>query len=119
MLLVQRSEHALRPAPAIRPGEPLWKIAPTHDENGTALCDFMMLMPKLKSRQAEYIQHTQSHLAAVLSCYPEVVFANLDMRLNLLWVSHRHRRGLMGEMVTAIRLQVPEAVLVAHHHTSV
>jgi hypothetical protein len=44
-----------------------------------------------------------------------VVFANIDLELNVLWVSHRHRNGLMLEIANLIRLQVPEALLVAHN----
>ena len=119
MQLVKQLACAHPSIATFRPGEPLWKIAPTHDENGAFLCDFMMLIPKLKTRATDRIEHTQKSLTTVLNRYPEVVFANLDMQLNLLWVSHRHRAGLMSEMVAAIRQRVPEAVLVAHHHTSV
>jgi hypothetical protein len=98
----------------MQPGVPLWKLAPTRDEQGTRLCDFMVLIPRLKTRQSFYIGNVQSHIATVLERHVEVVFANMDLKLNLLWVSHRYRSGLMLEIISAIRLQVPEAVLVAH-----
>ena len=79
------------------------------------MCDFMVLIPSLKSRQAVYIGNVHSHIAVTLERYREVVFANMDMGLNVLWVSHRYRRGLMVEILSAIRLGVPEAVLVAHN----
>lgn len=115
MRLVQHRGCLLKSARSIVPGEPLWKIAPTHDENGIYLCDFMVLIPKLKSRSGAYIQHAQSHIAGVLAQHSEVVFANLDMQLNILWISHHFRVGLMVEIISAIRQQVPEAVLVAHN----
>lgn len=115
MKLVQHQSHVPRTGCLMAPGEPLWKIAPTRDEDGTTLCDFMVLVPKLKSRQPLYIRHAQSHIASVLAHYSEVVFANMDMELNVLWVSHRYRSGLMLEIVAAIRQLVPEAVLVAHN----
>lgn len=99
----------------MQPGVPLWKLAPTRDEDGALLCDFMVLIPNLKSRQAVYIGNAQSHIATVLGRYAEVVFANMDMKLNILWVSHRFRRGVMAEIIAAIRIGVPEAVLVAHN----
>lgn len=99
----------------MQPGVPLWKLAPTRDEEGVRLCDFMLLIPRLKSRSVLYIGNAQFHIAAVLERHHEVVFANMDMKLNLLWVSHRYRSGLMLEIVSAIRLEVPEAVLVAHN----
>lgn len=97
----------------MQPGVPLWKLAPTRDETGARLCDFMVLIPRLKFRQAVYIDNAQRHMAGVLKQYDEVVFANMDLKLNLLWVSHRYRARLMLEIVDAIRQQLPEAVLVA------
>jgi hypothetical protein len=99
---------------AMQPGVPLWKLAPTRDEQGVRLCDFMVLIPRLKSRHPSYIGSAQNYIAGVLKRYEEVVFANMDLKLNLLWVSHRYRAGLMLEIINAIRLQIPEAVLVAH-----
>jgi hypothetical protein len=99
----------------MQPGVPLWKLAPTRDEAGTRLCDFMVLIPRLKSRHHLHVAKVQSYLAKVLERHDEVVFANMDLKLNLLWVSHRYRSGLMLEIVHAIRLQVPEAVLIAHN----
>jgi hypothetical protein len=110
-----QSERLPRAGLQLQPGVPLWKIAPTRDEDGVSLCDFMVLIPRLKSRQAGYIGNAQSWIAGVLERHDEVVFANMDLKLNLLWVSHRYRAGLMLEIVSAIRLQLPEAVLVAHN----
>lgn len=110
----QQSEHLPRFGLEMQPGVPLWKLAPTRDEQGARLCDFMVLIPRLKSRHALYIGNAQSHIAGILKRHEEVVFANMDLKLNLLWVSHRYRAGLMLEIVNAIRLRVPEAVLVAH-----
>ncbi len=99
----------------MQPGVPLWKLAPTRDESGKLLCDFMVLIPRLKMQQPAYIGRAQSWIAGVLNRHQEVVFANMDLKLNLLWVSHRYRAGLMLEIVSAIRQQFPEAVLVAHN----
>lgn len=110
-----QSETLPRPGLQVQPGVPLWKLAPTRDEAGKLLCDFMVLIPRLKFRQPGYIGNAQNWIAGVLERHEEVVFANMDLRLNLLWVSHRYRAGLMLEIVGAIRLHLPEAVLVAHN----
>ena len=47
--------------------------------------------------------------------HQDVVFADLNLKLNLLWVSLRPRPGAISELVAAIRLRVPEALLVAHY----
>jgi len=110
-----QSETLPRTGLQMQPGVPLWKLVPARDEAGKLLCDFMVLIPRLKFRQPGYIGNAQNWIAGVLERHEEVVFANMDLRLNLLWVSHRYRAGLMLEIVSAIRLQLPEAVLVAHN----
>jgi hypothetical protein len=115
MNIARREGGALKSGLEIQPGLPLWKVVPTRDDQGERLCDFMMFIPQLKTRQQVYIRHAQMHIAKVLSRYGEVVFANINLELNVLWVSHRHRQGLMIEIVNMIRTRVPEAVLVAHN----
>lgn len=98
------------------PGLPLWQLAPTRDSDGCRLTDFMMLIPRLRSRSAAEIERASCEIRAVLALHEDVVFADLNLRLNLLWVSLRPRQGAIGELAAAIRLRVPEAVLVAHHN---
>lgn len=97
------------------PGVPLWQLAPTHDASGHLLTDFMMLIPRLRSRPSTEIERTSHEIQTVLSLHQDVVFADLNLKLNLLWVSLRPRPGAISELVAAIRLRVPEAVLVGHH----
>ncbi|MFP5419704.1 MAG: hypothetical protein ACLGHA_11190 [Gammaproteobacteria bacterium] len=97
------------------PGEPLWQRAPTRDASGRLLTDFMMLIPRLRAQSPQEIERTSRELHAVLSLHQDVVFADLNLKLNLLWVSLRPRPGAISELVAAIRLRVPQAVLVAHH----
>lgn len=97
------------------PGLPLWQVAPTRDLAGKRLTDFMMLIPRLRSRPHVEIERASREIQAVLSLHQDVVFADLNLKLNLLWVSLRPRPGAISELVAAIRLRVPEAVLVAHY----
>ncbi len=97
------------------PGMPLWQVAPTRDSSGRRLTDFMMLIPRLRSRPPEYIERASRDIQSVLGLHKDVVFADLNLRLNLLWVSLRPSPGAIGELALAIRLRVPEAVLVAHY----
>jgi hypothetical protein len=97
------------------PGLPLWQVAPTRDLAGKRLTDFMMLIPRFRSRPRVEIERASREIQAVLSLHQDVVFADLNLKLNLLWVSLRPRPGAISELVAAIRLRVPEAVLVAHH----
>lgn len=103
------------PVAASAPGIPLWQLAPTRDSAGHRLTDFMMLIPRLRNRSPAEIELASRNIQAVLELHQDVVFADLNLRLNLLWVSLRPRPGAIGELVAAIRLRVPEAVLVAHY----
>jgi len=97
----------------VLPGEPLYKIAPTRDENGKSFVDFMLIIPKLKKKPQIYIDRTLKDIQMVLSRYSsDVVFANMDLKINCLWVSHKPKPGLCKELTTAIRQYVPEAMLV-------
>ncbi|MGE5027674.1 MAG: hypothetical protein ACM3JK_04305 [Betaproteobacteria bacterium] len=97
------------------PGLPLWQVAPTRDVAGRRLTDFMMLIPRLHSRTPLEIERASRDIQAVLALHQDVVFADLNLKLNLLWVSLRPRPGAISELAAAIRLRVPEAVLVAHY----
>ena len=97
------------------PGLPLWQIAPTRDSTGQRLTDFMMLIPRLRTRPPLEIERASRDIQAVLALHQDVVFADLNLKLNLLWVSLRPRQGAISELVAAIRLRIPEAVLVAHY----
>lgn len=98
----------------LMPGAPLYKLAPTRDENGKSFSDFMMIIPKLKKKPQHYIDKTLQDIQMVLSRYSNVVvFANMDLKINCLWISHKAQPGLCKEISAAIRQSVPEAMLVA------
>jgi hypothetical protein len=94
--------------------EPLWQRAPTRDNNGQRLSDFMMLIPRLGKRSQFHIQQTLSQLQAVINDYQQsIVFVDLNLKLNVLWVSVKPIPGICLDLPTAIKARVPEAVLVA------
>ena len=97
----------------IKPAGPLWKVAPTRDENGEHLGDFLMIIPKLKHKPEHIIKETLGEIENILKKYSSrVVFANIDMKLNTLWVSFKPKPGLFSEITSAIQLCVPEARIV-------
>ena len=103
----------IRLSTAINPAEPLWKLAPTRDETGKPLSDFLMIIPKLKTKPDHIIKQTLSEIDAALKQFSNrVVFANIDMKLNTLWVSFKNQPGLYMDIVAAVKLRVPEAVIV-------
>ena len=52
-------------------------------------------------------------LQAVLGSYPEIVFADLNMKINVLWVSIKPRIGLIERITVDIQSHIPEAKLIS------
>jgi hypothetical protein len=74
----------------------------------------MMLIPKLRKQPQHHIQHVLQQIEEVLNFYQHaVVFADLNLRLNVLWVSVKPVPGICLELPAAILDRVPEARLVA------
>ena len=95
--------------------EPLRKRAPSHDEDGKPLSDFMVLIPGLNGKPKHLVDDAIRNVHVVLTSFSHaVVFAEFNMKLNLLWVSIRPIQGIRFEIANAIREQVPEARLVSH-----
>jgi len=104
----------------IAPAEPLWKLAPTHDENGGPVSDVLMIIPKLKTQPEQYIKDTLANIEFALKQFSnEILFANVDMKLNTLWVSFKAVPGVYVDIVSTLRTNVPEAVLVGDTHSRV
>lgn len=104
----------------LTPAEPLWKLAPTHDEDGGPVSDLLMIIPKLKTKPEQYIKDTLANIEFALKQYKdEVLFANVDMKLNTLWVSFKAIPGIYGDIVSTLRANVPEAVIVGESHSRV
>jgi len=94
--------------------EPLYKRLPTHDENGKFLSDFMMLIPGLRNLSESRLNERLATLHSLLDGHDDVVFADLNTPLNLLWVSVRTRHRVIRELAAEIQLRIPEARLVGH-----
>lgn len=97
-------------------GEPLWKRAPARDDDGAPFTDFMMLAPGLKHRPAREIEAVVHIVRGVLARFEgDVVYADFNLKLSVLWVSLRHRPGVMSRIVAALRARAPMFKLVAHN----
>ena len=112
------SEEKIPPAdlPAcsgLGPAVPLWRIAPTRDGDGRCLADFMMLIPRLGSRPHAAREQVALQVREVCRAYGgQVVFAEVNYALNLLWVSVAAEPGLAGRVAQSIRGRIPDARLV-------
>ena len=98
---------------SLTPAVPLWKLAPTRDENGGPVSDVLMIIPKLKTKPELYIKDTLANIEFALKQFSnEILFANVDMKLNTLWVSFKAVPGVYADIVSTLKTNVPEAVLV-------
>ncbi len=105
----------------LKPAEGCWGAAdrplhtrvPTRDARGRPVSDFMMLFPGLRERRHAEIADRVEGLGKLLGSYEEVLFADLNLPLNLLWVSVRPIPGAISMLVAAIQQRFPEALLVA------
>lgn len=112
--IIKKGSDALRHTLELSPNTPLWQRVPTKDESGKYLGDFMMIIPKLKTANAEHRKKTLDALNLVLTSYQDViVFADLNMKMNLLWVSIKPKQGMFAEIPAAIIDSVPEAKLIS------
>lgn len=101
--------------PFLDAAEPLRHRAPVVDENGKALTDFMMIFPGLRKKSKLQINKALRDVQLVLSRFSDVVvFAEMNVKLNLLWVSIKPVAGKRFEIADALRDFVPDAKLVSH-----
>lgn len=92
--------------------QPLYNRVPTYDEDDKFLSDFMVLISGLRTWPGARQIDTVNKLQAVLSAFADVVFADLNVPLNLLWVSVKAKPGIILEVYGALKQFIPEAVLV-------
>ncbi len=100
---------------SLEQNEPLYKRVPTRDEDGKRVSDFMMLIPGLRDRPAHELKDALAGMQAVLTQHTEVVYADLNMKINVLWVSIKPRRGLIDQLATELQNRVPGAKLVGDY----
>ena len=98
----------------VPPAKPSYNTGPTRDAAGRALGDFMVLIPGLRERPRHEFAEAVARLQAVLVAFREVVFVDLNVPLNLLWVSVEPRHGVILELFGAMQSQLPESRLVGH-----
>ncbi len=99
----------------VTPGEPLWRRVPSRDADGRNLFDFMVLIPRFRDWPEVRRERAMGELRALFDEYSgRVYFAELNLQLNLLWVSVLPAPGLCLEFAAAINARIPEARLVAN-----
>jgi hypothetical protein len=99
---------------ALSASGPLYTRAPTRDPDGAAYSDFMVLIPGLRDLSRAGFGDRVAGLQAVLGQYRQVVFVDLNVPLNLLWVTLIPEFGLIATMAESLRQRIPEARLIGH-----
>lgn len=109
----EETARAVAERAPLYPAEPLWRLAPTRGEDGRCLADFMMLIPALATGGEGVRRHVGESIRTVCESFGDAVaFAEVNYRLNILWVSVAAEPGLSGRVASAIRQQLPDALLV-------
>ena len=112
--LDNKKSDSLKHTLELEPSTPLWQRVPTRDDAGKSFLDFQIIIPKLKVAAPDYQKKTLDTLSAVLIRYQDtVVFADLNLKMNLLWVSIKPVKGMIWEIINAILESVPEAKLIS------
>lgn len=93
--------------------EPLYKRLPKVDEQGRLLSDFMVLVPGMRDWPRPKLLDAMAGMQAVLATFQEVVFADLNLPLNLLWVSVKPEPGIIAKVAAHLIFRIPEAKLVS------
>ena len=111
----RNSTRNVRLAGGVEPGGPLWQRAPASDGEGRPFSDFMLRIPGLADWPRQRQLRVLEELRGVFGLYgEEVVFADLNLQINVLWVTVQPTPGLCAELAEAIQARVPEALLVGN-----
>ena len=110
----RKNHHNLKTSLCCMPAEPLYKRVPQLDEHGKPLSYFMMILPRLRSKPQQFVHETIQKIERILEARSgDVVFADLNLKLNVLWVCVKPAPGICRDLPMEINNQVPEALLVA------
>lgn len=95
------------------PGGPLHERAPTHASAGRPVSDLMLLLPGLKWGLEPVTSRVAGELSAILGSFgDQVLFAELNLKLGLLWISVSAEPGLCHEVAQRVRSRLPETRVV-------
>lgn len=117
--LVFRKQNSIIKSHNFVPSEPLWKRAPTRDNLGKPYADFMMLISGLNNVESVDAEEVIHKLEGVFHQYEkDIIFVDLNFKINILWVTLNPRTGLSSEIAAFIHHVVPQAKLISQHAVS-
>jgi len=87
--------------------------APSRDENGHNFSDFMILIPGLGKRTSADLEGKIQLIQEIIKQFTNVVvYADINTKLNVLWVSHKSIPGVSRPIIAALLKNIPEAKIV-------
>jgi len=93
---------------------PLWTRAPTRSKDGKGYSDFMLLIPRLNKSPKATIENKMLKIQQSLEPFVNiVVYIDLNLKLNILWISIKPVPGMCKNIIYAIQDVIPEARVVA------
>ena len=96
------------------PAIPLWKRVPTRTDAGELASDFIMILSGIKQLGLTQKQLVYDKLYQVLKTYAaDILLAEVNTHMNILWISHKPRPGLGTEIATMVHHHVPQAKLIS------
>lgn len=93
--------------------QPLYQRVPKADECGRSLSDFMVLVPGMRDWPRPKLLDALAGMQSVLGAFQEVVFADLNLPLNLLWVSVKPEPGIIAKVAAHLTHRIPEARVIS------
>jgi len=96
------------------PAVPLWQRVPTRTDAGERASDFIMLLAGIKQLSSTQKQLIYDTLYQALKMYhADILLAEINTRMNTLWISHKPRPGLGAEIAAMVHHHVPQAKLIS------
>lgn len=96
------------------PAVPLWQRVPTRTDAGELASDFIMILSGIKQLGAAQKQLIYDTLYQTLKTYgADILLAEINTRMNTLWISHKPRPGLGVEIAAIVHHHVPQAKLIS------
>jgi hypothetical protein len=102
-------------ADGLLPASPLWRHAPARDAAGKPFCDLLLMVPALRGEPAARTLVVAQLQAALEHFGDRVVFADLNLRLGLAWITVSPEPGLTAEVVEAVRRRLPAVRVVGDY----
>lgn len=113
-MLHEPGQKHMRRSYSVKQASPLWQRVPTRTATGEMVADFIMLIKQLNRASPIEQQTTLDDIHRVLSSYSDfILLVELNLNINLLWVSHVSRPNLGSEIAAAIFHVCPRARLIS------